>query len=71
MPRGRKLTLLEPGPELGDPAISAAHGALLEVASLLKGRAPTSEVELGYIDKRAAAVADRADCHVISFATVR
>jgi len=46
------------GPELGDPAISAAHGALLEVASLLKGRAPTSEVELGYIDKRAAAVAD-------------
>jgi hypothetical protein len=46
------------GPELGTPAISAAHGALLEVASLLKGRAPTSERELGYIDRRAAAVAE-------------
>ena len=44
------------GPE-PDSAIAAAHGALLEVASLLKGRAPTSERELGYVEKRAAAVA--------------
>jgi hypothetical protein len=46
------------GPELGDPAISAAHGALLEVASLLKGRSPTSERELAYVNQRAAAVAE-------------
>lgn len=46
------------GPKLGDPAIAAAHCALLEVASLLKGRAPVSEGEVGYIDKRAAAVAE-------------
>lgn len=46
------------GPELGDPAIAAAHCALLEVASLLKGRAPASESEVGYIDKRAQAVAE-------------
>lgn len=48
------------GPELGDPAIAAAHCALLEVASLLKGRAPASESEVGYINKRAAAVAELA-----------
>lgn len=48
------------GSEFGDPAISAAHDALLEVASLLKGRSPTSERELGYVDKRAAAIAELA-----------
>jgi hypothetical protein len=46
------------GAELGDPAVSAAHAALLEVSSLLQGRAPVSERELGYVDQRAAAVAD-------------
>lgn len=48
------------GREIADPAISAAHGALLEVASLLKSRAPTSEREVGYVDKRAAAIAELA-----------
>lgn len=47
-----------PGPEFGEPAIAAAHGALLEVASLLDGRSPTSERELGYIEERAAAVTE-------------
>lgn len=46
------------GSELGDPAIAAAHCALLEVATLLKGRAPASESEVGYVDKRAVAVAE-------------
>ena len=49
------------GAEFGDPAISAAHDALLEVASLLKGRPPTSERELGYVDKRANTVAELVD----------
>lgn len=40
-----------------DPAISAAHSALLEVASLLKGRAPSSERQVDYVDKRTAALA--------------
>lgn len=48
-------------PEVGRPAITAAHGALLEVASLLKGRSPTSERELGYVDIRAITVAELAD----------
>lgn len=48
-------------PASGDPAIAAAHGALLEVASLLDGRAPGSERERGYVDKRSAAVADLVD----------
>lgn len=48
------------GPEFADPAISAAHGALLEVASLLKGRSPTSEREVGYVDKRAAVITELA-----------
>jgi hypothetical protein len=39
-----------------DPGIAAAHGALLEVASLLNGRAPTSDRQIDYIDKRAAAL---------------
>ena len=43
-----------------DSAIPAAHVALLEVATLLKGRAPASERELDYVGKRAAAVANLA-----------
>jgi len=38
------------------PAIAAAHGALLEVASLLGGRPPGSASEREYIEKRAVAV---------------
>lgn len=47
--------------ELGDPAIAAAHGALLEVASLLKGRSPVSERERGYVGKRSTAIAELAE----------
>ncbi len=56
------LGLADPSvPASGDPAIAAAHGALLEVASLLDGRAPGSERERRYVDKRAAAAADLVD----------
>ena len=43
--------------ELADPALSAAHCAVSEVASLLEGRAAASEREVRYIDMRAEAVA--------------
>jgi hypothetical protein len=45
--------------ELGDvdpSALAAAHGALLEVASLLGGRAPQSGREAEYVEKRAVAI---------------
>ena len=45
-------------PELATPAISAAHGTLSEVATLLGGRVPASDREAGYVDVRAVAVAD-------------
>lgn len=45
-----------PGGGIGAPAAAAAHGAVLEVASLLKGRPPTSERESDYVETRAAAV---------------
>jgi len=48
-------------PEVGRPAITAAHDALLEVASLLKGRSPTSKRELDYVDMRAVTAAELAD----------
>ena len=41
-----------------DPALCAAHSALLEVASLLNGRAPTSDRQIDYVTIRAAALAD-------------
>jgi hypothetical protein len=47
------------GPEFGDvdvSAIAAAHGALLEAASLLGGRAPRSERESDYVDQRAISI---------------
>lgn len=34
------------------PAVTAAHEAVVEVASLLEGRAPVSERERAYIDRR-------------------
>lgn len=37
-------------------AVAAAHGAVLEAATLLGGRAPASSRELRYVDERAAAV---------------
>ena len=52
------VLLVGPGRGFDDPAISAAHSALLEVASLLKGRTPTSQRQLDYVDKRTAALAD-------------
>lgn len=39
-----------------DVALAAAHGAVLEVASLLEGRTPGSERERNYVDVRARAV---------------
>ncbi|MEA2826267.1 MAG: hypothetical protein QOG43_706 [Actinomycetota bacterium] len=40
----------------GAPAVAAAHGALLEAATLLGGRAPTSVREQEYVDRRTAAI---------------
>jgi hypothetical protein len=47
---------LDDVPATSDSARAAAHGAMLEVASLLDGRAPESERERNYVDVRAAAV---------------
>jgi hypothetical protein len=41
-----------------EPARAAAHGAVLEVASLLDGRTPASEAESRYVGARVAAVED-------------
>lgn len=43
-------------PATTDAARGAAHGAVLEVASLLDGRAPALDRERNYVDLRAAAV---------------
>jgi hypothetical protein len=40
----------------GGPAVAAAHGALLEAATLLGGRTPESARERDYVESRAAAV---------------
>ncbi len=40
----------------GAPAIAAAHGAVLEAATLLGGRVPTSDREREYVDQRTAAI---------------
>jgi hypothetical protein len=42
--------------DVGPPAIAASHGALLEAASMLGGRAPQSEREAEYVEKRAIAI---------------
>ena len=47
---------LDQVPATSDSAQAAAHGAVLEVASLLDGRAPASDRERDYVDRRAAAV---------------
>ncbi|HEX8582233.1 MAG TPA: hypothetical protein VF640_07885 [Acidimicrobiales bacterium] len=41
-------------------AVAAGHGALSEVASLLRGRPPSSERERSYVAERAAAIEDLA-----------
>jgi hypothetical protein len=48
-------------PELGEPAMASGHFALVEVSSLLNGRAPSSAHELAYLDRRSAALAELAD----------
>lgn len=52
--------LFDPAMELADPLLvqarAAAHAALLEVATLLSGRSPSTERELGYIDQRSVAL---------------
>ena len=45
-------------PSIATPALAAAHGALAEVATLLGGRVPASEREIGYVRTRAKAVAE-------------
>ena len=47
---------LDAVPATTDMARAAAHGALLEVASLLDGRRPASDAETRYVAARAAAV---------------
>jgi hypothetical protein len=41
---------------VGTSAVAAAHGAMLDVATLLRGRVPDSDGERGYVETRAAAV---------------
>lgn len=43
-------------PEIGFPALAATHGALVEVASLLRGRVPMSDEEMDYVSARVDAV---------------
>lgn len=43
-------------PGIGFPALAATHGALVEVASLLRGRVPMSSDEREYVEKRVVAV---------------
>jgi hypothetical protein len=52
--------LPEADPDVSGPALAAAHGAVLEVATLCGGRAP-SQAELAYIERRADAIAALAD----------
>ena len=47
---------LDEVPATPDSARGAAHGAVLEVASLLQGRTPATDRERNYVDVRAAAV---------------
>lgn len=43
-------------PGIAFPALAATHGALVEVASLLRGRVPMSPEETEYVEKRVVAV---------------
>jgi protein-S-isoprenylcysteine O-methyltransferase Ste14 len=47
-----------PGVAVGTEAVEAGHAALLEVASLLAGRTPTTDEERAYVDRRTAAIRD-------------
>ncbi|HEY5628266.1 MAG TPA: hypothetical protein VIR16_02035, partial [Candidatus Limnocylindrales bacterium] len=49
-----------PGVTVGDEAIGAGHAAVLEVASLLGGRAPLTNEERTYVERRTKAVRDLA-----------
>jgi len=44
------------GADASEGAVVAAHGALLEAASLLQGRAPASDREHEYVERRADAI---------------
>ena len=50
------LALRSP-PDTDNPSISAAHVAVQEVATLLRGQAPSTDRELEYVELRMAAVA--------------
>ncbi len=50
-----------PGLPDGSSAIAAGHSAVMEAASLLQGRLPTSDGERAYIEQRAAAIAKLAE----------
>lgn len=45
-------------PSSGREVIAAAHATLLEVASLLGGRAPSTDQEVAYVERRASALDD-------------
>jgi hypothetical protein len=49
------------GAGVGRSAVAAAHSAVLEVASLLRGRAPASDGERAYVTERAKAIEDLAE----------
>jgi len=50
------LLRVESAHDAGGSAVAVAHSALLEAASLLKGRAPVSDREDEYLEKRALAI---------------
>lgn len=57
----RDLVAAAAGTDLEGPAVAAAHGALLDAATLLDGRSPASAAERTYVDERATAIADLAE----------
>lgn len=57
----RDLVVTAAGTDLAIPAVAAAHGALLDAATLLDGRSPASEAERTYVEERATAIEDLAE----------